>query len=63
LERPSSSIISWLAPELLQNTSAISPQADVFSFGTIVWEMVAKQTPWKDYKSYAIEEALSKGEL
>merc|ERR1712211_185318 len=37
----------WAAPEVLRG-EALGPKADVFSFGVLLWEMLAKKHPHAD---------------
>ncbi len=39
--------VRWMAPELLTD-SLLSPKADIFAFGIIVWEMVSCDRPYKN---------------
>ncbi|EFN52530.1 hypothetical protein CHLNCDRAFT_13628, partial [Chlorella variabilis] len=46
----------WLAPEVLmgQNATAAS---DVFSFGTVLWELLTWQLPWEGANLYQVRQA------
>ncbi|EFN52529.1 hypothetical protein CHLNCDRAFT_36848 [Chlorella variabilis] len=51
----------WLAPEVLmgQNATAAS---DVFSFGTVLWELLTWQLPWEGVNLYQLVFMVSRGE-
>ena len=42
--------VPWTAPEYLtaKRIKERSEKGDVFSFGVIIWELVVRQTPWKE---------------
>lgn len=37
----------WMAPEIFDN-KPYSLKADVFSFGICIWEILSRETPYKD---------------
>lgn len=52
----------WLAPEVIQR-EAYDGKADVYSYGVILWELVAREDFLKDILSpLAIEQAVLQGE-
>lgn len=38
----------WMAPEVFKSTSYCE-KADVYSFGIILWELMSRETPYKDF--------------
>lgn len=46
---------AWAAPEVLRNED-YSTQADVFSMGVILWEIVTLEEPWKEHFSKCIKD-------
>jgi serine/threonine protein kinase len=49
---------AWVAPELLDGRSPdISPAADVYSFGIILWELLSREDP------LGLTESISNGHL
>eukprot|EP00698_Gefionella_okellyi_P008759 TRINITY_DN2190_c0_g1_i2.p1 TRINITY_DN2190_c0_g1~~TRINITY_DN2190_c0_g1_i2.p1 ORF type:complete len:511 (-),score=90.56 TRINITY_DN2190_c0_g1_i2:958-2490(-) len=38
--------VRWAAPELIDSRS-VGTEADIFSFGVILWEMLSFRTPWE----------------
>ncbi|KAG0248603.1 hypothetical protein BG011_010090 [Mortierella polycephala] len=46
----------WMAPETLEDTTAYSPESDIFSLGIIMWEMASGNTP--ENRSQVLEEKL-----
>lgn len=48
----------WMAPEILQNMR-YTEKADVYSFAIVLWELVEKDLPWKDVKSWHIEKTVA----
>eukprot|EP01102_Stenamoeba_stenopodia_P020233 TRINITY_DN7810_c0_g1_i1.p1 TRINITY_DN7810_c0_g1~~TRINITY_DN7810_c0_g1_i1.p1 ORF type:complete len:751 (-),score=131.19 TRINITY_DN7810_c0_g1_i1:100-2352(-) len=52
----------WKAPEILRGEQ-FSTASDVYSFGIIMWELIARQLPFKDLPfNHQIEEKVLKGE-
>ena len=40
--------VSWMAPEIMRGDRDYTNKADVYSFGILLWEMVAREEPYKD---------------
>lgn len=40
--------ISWMAPEIIRGETHYTMKADVYSFGILLWEIVARQQPFKE---------------
>lgn len=39
----------WMAPELMQSESGqYGKEVDVYSFGIVLWELMARRTPWEE---------------
>eukprot|EP00887_Chlorella_sp_A99_P000298 scaffold13.g298.t1 len=51
----------WLAPEVLRGAPA-TPQSDVFSFGVVLWELLALQLPWAAHDTWGIVGAVQEGQ-
>ncbi|KIY91303.1 Putative serine/threonine-protein kinase/receptor [Monoraphidium neglectum] len=50
----------WSAPEVVAE-GRFSKEADVYSFGIILWELLTWQEPWSAYNSFQIMIALRDG--
>lgn len=46
---------AWMAPELLHG-GEITPKADVFSFGIILWEMMSGKHPYEGCTVFQVED-------
>ncbi|XP_067663814.1 uncharacterized protein [Haliotis asinina] len=46
---------AWMAPELLQ-AGEVTPKADVYSFGIILWEMLTREIPYDGSSMFQILE-------
>lgn len=40
--------VSWMAPEIIRGETHYTMKADVYSFGILLWEIVARQQPFKE---------------
>ena len=52
---------SYMAPELLDG-KAFSKKVDVYAFGIMLWEMLARQMPFQCYPAFEIKEKVLAGE-
>mmetsp|Transcript_33006 Transcript_33006/g.50550 ORF Transcript_33006/g.50550 Transcript_33006/m.50550 type:complete len:128 (-) Transcript_33006:121-504(-) len=43
----------WMAPEVLEN-NPYSYKADVYSFGIVMWEILAREPPFAEHKPHQI---------
>lgn len=37
---------AWMAPELFHDEAVITTSCDVYSFSVLIWELLARETPW-----------------
>lgn len=44
--------VLWMAPELLTGSEHYGPEVDVFSYGVIMWELIACADPWAHLSAY-----------
>lgn len=51
----------WMAPEVM-NSEPYSLAADVYSFGIVVWEIVARETPYRGMNSVDVSMRVLRGE-
>lgn len=51
----------WMAPEVMLEKQ-YSTKSDVFSFGVIVWEIIAQKVPWEGYGEAKMLVAIENGE-
>ena len=48
----------WMAPEVLQSDKNYSHKADVYSFGIVMWEIMAREPPFKTFRPHEIMAAV-----
>lgn len=41
--------VAYMAPELFSGGAQVDERCDVFSFGTILWELLSGRRPWGEY--------------
>ena len=44
----------WMAPEILQSCNNYSHKADVYSYGIVMWEIMAREPPFKTLRPHEI---------
>ncbi|KAK2973629.1 hypothetical protein RJ640_029621 [Escallonia rubra] len=55
--------IPWMAPELLNSESMVTEKVDVYSFGIVMWELLAGEEPYTSMRSEEIIAGIIKGNL
>ncbi|CAK4076440.1 unnamed protein product [Aphanomyces euteiches] len=50
--------LNWMSPEQRFSPRKVTVQSDVWSFGMTVWQLVARDIPYRDYCQEEIEEAI-----
>ncbi|CAK4075485.1 unnamed protein product [Aphanomyces euteiches] len=51
-------MINWSSPDILFTARRAGPPADMWSFGMTVYELLAKDIPFKDYNKFEIQRAV-----
>ena len=46
--------LQWMAPELFKRKAVYAKEADIYSFGITLWELVARKTPFEDAQNQAL---------
>ena len=54
--------VHWMAPEVI-NGGVYGFQADVYSYGVLLWEIFMREEPYKGLRHYDILEGVSQGQL
>jgi len=54
--------LNWLAPEVLSELVPYGLEADVFSFGMILWEILTRDTPYSGMNPLQIVRLIDRGE-
>ena len=44
----------WMAPEVLQSDVNYTHKADVYSYGIVLWEIMAREPPFKTLRPHEI---------
>ncbi|CAD6185977.1 unnamed protein product [Caenorhabditis auriculariae] len=45
---------AWMSPEMILQTEGITTATDVWSYGVVLWEILSREVPYKDYTEYRI---------
>lgn len=53
--------IPWMAPEVIKQ-EASSKRCDVFSYGTVLWELVTNEVPFEGRSPYIVQRSIVEGE-
>jgi len=53
--------VSYMSPEIFNNVQ-YSEKADVYSFGMVLWEIMARKTPFGELNSWNIPVAVTRGD-
>jgi len=53
--------VCWVAPEIFNNKKLYTEKADVYSYGIILWELLARKMPFEDEEAFSIPLLVSKG--
>ncbi len=56
------SVLEWMAPEIWMNSQSFTPQADIYSFGMVVWEMMTCEIPYASWDRTTWIDRIQKGE-
>ena len=48
----------WMAPEVLQSDTNYSHKADIYSYGIVMWEIMAREPPFKSLRPHEIMAAV-----
>ena len=57
--------VCWMAPEIMESKEGktrYTIKADVYSYGIILWELVAREEPYKELTQFTIPNAVFRGE-
>ena len=44
----------WMAPEVMSNETNYTQKADVYSYGIVMWEIMAREPPFKSLRPHEI---------
>lgn len=48
----------WMAPEILTSSNSYTHKADVYSYGIVMWEIMAREPPFKSFRPHEIMAAV-----
>ena len=48
----------WMAPEVLQSDNNYTHKADVYSYGIVMWEIMSREPPFKNFRPHEIMNAV-----
>uniref|UniRef100_A0A1I7U3F1 Protein kinase domain-containing protein n=1 Tax=Caenorhabditis tropicalis TaxID=1561998 RepID=A0A1I7U3F1_9PELO len=45
---------AWMSPEMILQSEGLTTATDVWSYGVVLWEILSKEVPYKDYSEFKI---------
>ncbi|KAL6728477.1 hypothetical protein Aduo_010248 [Ancylostoma duodenale] len=45
---------AWMSPEIIKQNEMLTTATDVWSYGVVLWEMLSKEVPYKEFTEYRI---------
>ncbi|CAB3403579.1 unnamed protein product [Caenorhabditis bovis] len=45
---------AWMSPEMILQNENLTTATDVWSYGVVLWEILSREVPYKDYKEFRI---------
>ena len=54
--------LEWMAPEIWANSQSFTPQADIYSFGMVLWEIMTCKIPYASWDRTTWIDRIQKGE-
>ncbi|KAF1761637.1 hypothetical protein GCK72_009893 [Caenorhabditis remanei] len=45
---------AWMSPEMILQSEGLTTATDVWSYGVVLWEILSKEVPYKDYSEFRI---------
>jgi len=54
--------VAYMAPEILEGSKGCTEASDIYSFGVVLWEMLAGKIPWRGLEHWQIMQRVVAGE-
>ncbi|EGT52079.1 CBN-ZAK-1 protein [Caenorhabditis brenneri] len=45
---------AWMSPEMILQSEGLTTATDVWSYGVVLWEILSKEVPYRDYSEFRI---------
>ncbi|ULU01092.1 hypothetical protein L3Y34_001460 [Caenorhabditis briggsae] len=45
---------AWMSPEMILQSEGLTTATDVWSYGVVLWEILSREVPYKDYSEFRI---------
>ncbi|PAV57043.1 hypothetical protein WR25_26111 [Diploscapter pachys] len=50
---------AWMSPEIITQAEGLTTATDVWSYGVVLWEMLSREVPYKDFTEFRIYSLIS----